>query len=58
MENLTLENEQPGLELAMQELEPLEAPGFWTGFKASVAVSAASVGAYSTSVAVSVAVTT
>ncbi len=28
----------PGLELALQELEPMEAPGFWTGFAAGVAV--------------------
>lgn len=34
-----------GLELGLQELESLEAPGFWTGFKESVAVSAGIVGA-------------
>jgi len=30
----------PGLELGLQELEPMEAPGFWTG----VAIGATAVG--------------
>ncbi|MCX5200291.1 hypothetical protein OG897_02275 [Streptomyces sp. NBC_00237] len=29
------------LELGLQELEALEAPGFWTGFSAAASVSAA-----------------
>lgn len=50
--------DMPDLELAMQELEPMEAPGFWSGFMKSVAVTAASVGAASASAAVSALVTT
>ncbi|CAL9526009.1 daptide-type RiPP [Streptomyces sp. enrichment culture] len=34
-------NPQDGLELGLQELEALEAPGFWTGFSAAASVSAA-----------------
>jgi hypothetical protein len=45
------------LELAMQELEPLEAPGFWSGFKAGVAISGATVAAAASGAAISVAVT-
>ena len=48
-----MNDNHPGLELALQELETLEAPGFWTGaiggFKASaavVSVAAASAGVY------------
>lgn len=32
------------VELEMQELEPLDAPGFWTGFAQSVAVGSAITG--------------
>ncbi|GAA1092595.1 daptide-type RiPP [Nocardiopsis metallicus] len=39
----------PELELEMQELEAMEAPGFWTGVSVGVAISA--------SVATSVAIT-
>lgn len=35
-----------GLELAMQELEALEAPGFWTGFQTGVTISTAGVASY------------
>ncbi len=35
-----------GLELAMQELEALEAPGFWTGFTTGVTISTAGVASY------------
>ncbi|MFI0978290.1 daptide-type RiPP [Streptomyces sp. NPDC021093] len=31
------------LELGLQELEALEAPGFWTGFSAGTAVSGAAI---------------
>jgi hypothetical protein len=31
------------LELNLQELEALEAPGFWSGFQAGTAVSAAAI---------------
>lgn len=41
-----------GLELAMQELEPLEAPGFWSGFKTGVTISGIGVASYAASVAV------
>ena len=34
-----------GLELGLQELESLEAPGFWTGFKEGVALTAQIAGA-------------
>ncbi len=57
MKDVQLELPAPELELAMQELEPMEAPGFWTGFKDGVAISAAVVSAFSASVAVSVATT-
>lgn len=43
--------EDQGLELAMQELEPMEAPGFWTGFGHGVAVSAVGVASYAASIA-------
>jgi hypothetical protein len=36
----------PGLELAMQELEALEAPGWWTAIGVSAGVSAVSVASY------------
>jgi len=37
---------QPGpLELDMQELEPMDAPGFWTGIGIGAAVSSATVAA-------------
>ncbi|CAL9525905.1 daptide-type RiPP [Streptomyces sp. Tu 3180] len=36
-------NPQDGLELGLQELEALEAPGFWTGFSAGTAVSGAAI---------------
>ncbi|MTE21826.1 hypothetical protein F0L17_22465 [Streptomyces sp. TRM43335] len=43
------DNSVPALELGMQELEAMEAPGFYTGFKDgltfSLAVSTLSVGA-------------
>ncbi|MFJ5546912.1 daptide-type RiPP [Streptomyces sp. NPDC093225] len=34
---------EEGLELGLQELEALEAPGFWTGFSAGTAISAAGI---------------
>lgn len=38
-------------ELEMQELEPMEAPGFWTGFGIGVGLVVSSVAAYSVVVA-------
>lgn len=38
--------EKAPLELDLQELEDLEAPGFWEAFSAGAAVSAAGGGAY------------
>ncbi|MFD6417504.1 daptide-type RiPP [Streptomyces sp. NPDC060194] len=35
---------EQGLELGLQELEALEAPGFWTGFSAGTAVVSVAVG--------------
>ncbi|MFD6417500.1 daptide-type RiPP [Streptomyces sp. NPDC060194] len=35
--------DEQGLELGLQELEALEAPGFWTGFSAGTAVVASAV---------------
>ncbi|HLU43949.1 MAG TPA: daptide-type RiPP [Natronosporangium sp.] len=52
MKDVQLELPAPELELAMQELEPMEAPGFWTGFKDGVAISSAIVSAISASVAI------
>ncbi|MFI5758063.1 daptide-type RiPP [Streptomyces sp. NPDC051569] len=49
MNNHIASIEELDLELEMQELEALEAPGFWTGVSIGVAISA--------SVATSVAVT-
>lgn len=40
------EESQSGLELAMQELEALEAPGFWTAVGASVGATVVSAAAY------------
>jgi len=40
------------LELAMQELEAMEAPGFWTGFSTGVTISTAGVASYVASAAV------
>lgn len=57
MENVTVQDEQPGLELAMQELEALEAPGLWTAVGASVGATVVSTAAYS-GYAASVAITT
>ncbi|MFC7990605.1 daptide-type RiPP [Streptomyces pilosus] len=37
---VTATSPQDGLELGLQELEALEAPGFWTGFSAAAGVSA------------------
>ena len=34
---------EPLLELGMQELETLEAPDFWDGFKTGVTISAAAI---------------
>ncbi|MFJ5546915.1 MULTISPECIES: daptide-type RiPP [unclassified Streptomyces] len=34
---------EEGLELGLQELEALEAPGFWTGFSAGTAISGAAI---------------
>ncbi|WP_266576518.1 hypothetical protein OG389_20540 [Streptomyces sp. NBC_00435] len=34
---------ESSLELGMQELEAMEAPSFWSGFKTGVTISAASV---------------
>ncbi|MCJ1678475.1 hypothetical protein MTF65_14175 [Streptomyces sp. APSN-46.1] len=33
----------PGLELGMQELEAMEAPGFWSGFKQGLVISGVAV---------------
>ncbi len=30
--------EAPALELGLQELEPMEAPGFWTGFSIGLGI--------------------
>lgn len=35
-----------GLELSLQELEPMEAPGFWTGAIESATLVAATIGLY------------
>lgn len=35
-----------GLELSLQELEPMEAPGFWTGAIQSASLVAATIGLY------------
>ncbi|BFO21403.1 hypothetical protein SHKM778_77910 [Streptomyces sp. KM77-8] len=35
------EGAMPALELGMQELEAMEAPGFWSNFKEGVSVSVA-----------------
>ena len=51
-----IEKFEPVLELGMQELEAMEAPGFWTGFSYGVAVSG--VGAASAAVSVAVAIAT
>lgn len=42
------------LELDMQELEPMEAPGFWTGFAIGVAIVSTAVGSAALYSAVSV----
>ncbi|CAL9497522.1 hypothetical protein RKD49_004371 [Streptomyces glaucescens] len=34
-------DDMPALELGMQELEAMEAPGFWSNFKEGVSVSVA-----------------
>lgn len=39
-------NDDHALELGLQELETLEAPGFWTGVGVSVGVVSASAAAY------------
>ncbi|MFJ5546913.1 daptide-type RiPP [Streptomyces sp. NPDC093225] len=39
-EAVTASHPADGLELGLQELEALEAPGFWTGFSAAASVSA------------------
>ena len=44
-EELTLEIPTGLLELDMQELEPMDAPGFWTGIGIGAAVSSATVAA-------------
>jgi len=44
--------QEPGLELAMQELEAMEAPGFWTGFTTGVTISTAGIASYVASAAV------
>ncbi|MFE9395698.1 daptide-type RiPP [Streptomyces flavidovirens] len=48
MEHLTSAAQGPqdgvdALELNMQELEAMEAPGFWTGFTAGAAISGAAI---------------
>ncbi len=50
------ENEtmHPDLELAMQELEAMEAPGFWTGFSIGVGIVSVAVGSAALYSAVSV----
>ncbi|MFJ6636852.1 daptide-type RiPP [Streptomyces sp. NPDC091376] len=50
-----IEKNQPVLELGMQELEAMEAPGFWTGFSVGVAISGTAAASAAVSVAVSVA---
>ena len=42
----TFMEETPALEIAMQELEPMEAPGLWTAIGVSVGVSVVTVSAY------------
>ncbi len=42
----TFMEETPALEIAMQELEPMEAPGVWTAIGVSVGVSVVTVSAY------------
>lgn len=44
-EDVTLEIPQGPLELDMQELEPMDAPGFWTGIGIGAGLSAATVAA-------------
>jgi hypothetical protein len=41
MQNTDLALKDMGLELALQELETLEAPGFWTGVSTGFAATAA-----------------
>ncbi|MFY4722025.1 daptide-type RiPP [Streptomyces sp. LaBMicrA B280] len=50
-----IEKTQPVLELGMQELEAMEAPGFWTGFSYGVAVSGTAAASAAVSVAASIA---
>jgi hypothetical protein len=52
-----LQFDMPELELGMQELEPMEAPGLWTAIGASVGATVVSLSAYG-SYAASVAITT
>ncbi|MGW1794111.1 daptide-type RiPP [Streptomyces tubercidicus] len=40
MQNFTVPAEEIALELEMQELESLEAPGYWTGVSIGVGISA------------------
>lgn len=42
----TVDREIAALELGLQELETLDAPGWWTGIGVSVGVTAASAAAY------------
>jgi len=44
----------PALELGMQELEDMEAPGFWTGFSIGVGIVSVAVGSAALYSAVSV----
>lgn len=46
MENNLQGVDFPALELGLQELESLEAPGFWTAVGVSVGVTVASAAAY------------
>ncbi|MCG7528882.1 hypothetical protein MHW47_31140 [Streptomyces sp. OfavH-34-F] len=45
----------PLLELGMQELEAMDAPGFWTGVAIGVAISGVAAASAAVSVAVSIA---
>lgn len=48
-----IETADSNLELAMQELEAMEAPGFWTGFSIGVGIVSVAVGSAALYTAVS-----
>ncbi|MFE9404853.1 hypothetical protein ACFYNY_24365 [Streptomyces sp. NPDC006530] len=47
----------PGLDLGVEELEPLEAPDFWDGFKTGLTLGAAGGAAFGTGIGIGVAIT-